>query len=155
MEKSQRWSYVKDKAIVSSLAEQEWENSMDGEEEDAGDEDKRKRVMERARGTNTDRVPPRLCQVHRCTANLTEAKQYYRRHKVCEVHAKASAATVSGAKQRFCQQCSRYHSSHQYYFLKFIKKFVFRFDTLGLGWVWPGFMSYQSLMKLKEAVGDA
>ena len=136
MEKSQRWSYVKDKAIISNLAEQEWENSMDGEEEDAGDEDKRKRVMERARDTNTDRVPPRLCQVHRCTANLTKAKQYYRKHKVCEVHAKASAATVSGAKQRFCQQCSRYHSSLQYYFLKFIrKKFVFRFDTLGLGWV--------------------
>ncbi|CAF2078751.1 unnamed protein product [Brassica oleracea var. botrytis] len=109
MEKSQRWSYVKDKAIISNLAEQEWENSMDGEEEDAGDEDKRKRVTERARDTNTDRVPPRLCQVHRCTANLTEAKQYYRRHKVCEVHAKASAATVSGAKHRFCQQCSRFH----------------------------------------------
>ncbi|KAG2317817.1 hypothetical protein Bca4012_068760 [Brassica carinata] len=85
------------------------ENGMDGEEEDGGDEDKRKRVMERTRGTNKDRVPSRLCQVDRCTANLAEAKQYYRRHRVCEVHAKASAATVAGARQRFCQQCSRFH----------------------------------------------
>ncbi|KAJ0238544.1 Squamosa promoter-binding-like protein 5 [Hirschfeldia incana] len=109
MERSQCWSYVKDKAIGSNLAEQEWENGMDGEEEDGGDEDKRKRVMERAKGTNTNRVPSRLCQVDRCPANLTEAKQYYRRHRVCEVHAKASAATVAGARQRFCQQCSRFH----------------------------------------------
>ncbi|KAJ4886567.1 Squamosa promoter-binding-like protein 5 [Raphanus sativus] len=109
MERSQGWSYVKDKAIVSNHAEQEWENGMDEEEEDGGDEDKRKGVMERARGTNTDRGPSRLCQVDRCTSNLTDAKQYYRRHKVCEVHAKASAATVAGAKRRFCQQCSRFH----------------------------------------------
>ncbi|KAF8083562.1 hypothetical protein N665_0765s0005 [Sinapis alba] len=105
-QRSQRWGYLKDKAIATNLAEEEIE---DGEEDDGGDEDKRKRVMERARGPNTDRVPLRLCQVDRCTANLTEAKQYYRRHKVCEVHAKACSATVAGAKQRFCQQCSRFH----------------------------------------------
>ncbi|CAH8293348.1 unnamed protein product [Eruca vesicaria subsp. sativa] len=97
---SQRWGYLKDKAIISNLDEEEMENGMDGEEDD---EDKRKRVMERARG------PLRLCLVDRCTANLNEAKQYYRRHKVCEVHAKASSATVAGVKQRFCQQCSRFH----------------------------------------------
>ncbi|CAA7015035.1 unnamed protein product [Microthlaspi erraticum] len=102
---AQRWGYLKDKATVSNLDEEE----LDGEEEDGGDEDKRKRAMERVRGPSSDRVPLRLCQVDRCTANLTEAKQYYRRHKVCEVHAKASAATVAGAKQRFCQQCSRFH----------------------------------------------
>lgn len=103
-QRSQRWGYLKDKAIATNLAEEEMENGMDGEANDGGDEDKRKRVMERAR---TDRVPLRLCLVDRCTANLTEAKQYYRRHKVCEVHAKASSATVAGVKQRFCQQCSR------------------------------------------------
>uniref|UniRef100_A0A1J3JQ91 Squamosa promoter-binding-like protein 5 n=1 Tax=Noccaea caerulescens TaxID=107243 RepID=A0A1J3JQ91_NOCCA len=109
-QRTQRWGYLKDKATVSNLdEEEEMENDMDGEEEDGGDEDKRKRIMERVRGPSSDRVPLRLCQVDRCTANLTEAKQYYRRHKVCEVHAKASAATVSGAKQRFCQQCSRFH----------------------------------------------
>lgn len=115
-QRTQQRGYLKDKATVSNHVDEEMENDMDGEEEDGGDEDKRKRMMERVRGS-TDRVPSRLCQVDRCTANLTEAKQYYRRHKVCEVHAKASAATVAGVRQRFCQQCSRYHSSLQYYFI--------------------------------------
>ncbi|KAL1202470.1 Squamosa promoter-binding-like protein 5 [Cardamine amara subsp. amara] len=101
-QRTRRWGYLKDKTTVSNLVEEEMENDMDGEEED---EDKRKRVNV----PSSDRVPSRLCQVDRCTANLTEAKQYYRRHRVCEVHAKASAATVAGVRQRFCQQCSRFH----------------------------------------------
>ncbi|VVA97703.1 unnamed protein product [Arabis nemorensis] len=104
-QRTQRRGYLKDKATVSNLVEED----IDTEEEDGGDEDKRKRMMERVRGPSTDRVPSRLCQVDRCTANLTEAKQYYRRHRVCEVHAKASAAIVAGVRQRFCQQCSRFH----------------------------------------------
>ncbi|XP_010465475.1 PREDICTED: squamosa promoter-binding-like protein 5 [Camelina sativa] len=108
-QRAQRRGYLKDKVTVSNLDEEEMENGTDGEEEDGGVEDKRKRVMERVRVPSTDRLPSRLCQVDRCTANLTEAKQYYRRHRVCEVHAKASAATVTGVRQRFCQQCSRFH----------------------------------------------
>lgn len=128
-QRTQRRGYLKNKTTVSNLVEEEMENDMDEEEEDVGDEDKRKRMMEKVRGPSTDRVPSRLCQVDRCTANLTEAKQYYRRHRVCEVHAKASAATVAGVRQRFCQQCSRYNSSLHYYFRKSIKKgFVFQFD---------------------------
>ncbi|KAL0676250.1 hypothetical protein Bca4012_004231 [Brassica carinata] len=53
-------------------------------------------------------------QTSMCTANLTEAKQYYRREKLWEVHAKASAVTVAGAKQRFCQQCSRFHELSEF-----------------------------------------
>ncbi|KAK6946698.1 SBP domain [Dillenia turbinata] len=49
------------------------------------------------------------CQVERCTADLAEAKRYHRRHKVCEVHAKAAVVIVNGLQQRFCQQCSRFH----------------------------------------------
>lgn len=113
-QRTQRRGYLKNKTTVSNLVEEEMENDMDEEEEDVGDEDKRKRMMEKVRGPSTDRVPSRLCQVDRCTANLTEAKQYYRRHRVCEVHAKASAATVAGVRQRFCQQCSRYNSSLHY-----------------------------------------
>ncbi|KFK38868.1 spl5 [Arabis alpina] len=108
-QRTQRRGYLKEKATVSSLVEEEMENDMDEEEEDGGEEDKRRRMMERVRGPITDRVPSRLCQVDRCAANLTEAKQYHRRHRVCEVHAKASAATVAGVRQRFCQQCSRFH----------------------------------------------
>ena len=47
------------------------------------------------------------CQAEGCNQNLSRAKQYHRRHKVCELHSKASAVIVCGVIQRFCQQCSR------------------------------------------------
>lgn len=50
-----------------------------------------------------------VCQVEGCRADLSSAKDYHRRHKVCEVHAKASSAMVASVMQRFCQQCSRFH----------------------------------------------
>ncbi|XAR56938.1 hypothetical protein NMG60_11024910 [Bertholletia excelsa] len=50
-----------------------------------------------------------LCQVQDCRADLTNAKDYHRRHKVCEMHSKASRALVGNVMQRFCQQCSRFH----------------------------------------------
>ncbi|GAB2210964.1 hypothetical protein Droror1_Dr00016254 [Drosera rotundifolia] len=49
------------------------------------------------------------CQADNCTADLTDAKKYHRRHKVCEFHAKAPVVIVSGIQQRFCQQCSKFH----------------------------------------------
>ncbi|CAL1361512.1 unnamed protein product [Linum trigynum] len=52
--------------------------------------------------------PPR-CQAEGCTADLTHAKHYHRRHKVCEFHSKASTVVAAGLTQRFCQQCSRFH----------------------------------------------
>lgn len=48
------------------------------------------------------------CQAESCRADLTGAKRYHRRHKVCEFHAKAPVVLVAGLRQRFCQQCSRY-----------------------------------------------
>ncbi|KAK9747565.1 hypothetical protein RND81_02G000800 [Saponaria officinalis] len=54
--------------------------------------------------------PPRpLCQVHNCVADLSLAKDYHRRHKVCEFHSKSTQALVNNLLQRFCQQCSRFH----------------------------------------------
>ncbi|CAK8544455.1 unnamed protein product [Lathyrus sativus] len=50
-----------------------------------------------------------FCQVEDCRADLNNAKDYHRRHKVCEVHSKASKALVGNTMQRFCQQCSRFH----------------------------------------------
>lgn len=47
------------------------------------------------------------CQVEGCRADLSSAKDYHRRHKVCEMHSKASEALVRNVMQRFCQQCSR------------------------------------------------
>jgi hypothetical protein len=52
--------------------------------------------------------PPPRCQAEGCKADLSAAKHYHRRHKVCEYHAKASAVAAAGKQQRFCQQCSRY-----------------------------------------------
>lgn len=48
-----------------------------------------------------------VCQVEDCRADLSNAKDYHRRHKVCDMHSKASKALVGNAMQRFCQQCSR------------------------------------------------
>ncbi|XP_078443958.1 squamosa promoter-binding-like protein 15 isoform X2 [Wolffia australiana] len=49
------------------------------------------------------------CQVDDCKADLSNAKDYHRRHKVCEVHSKTTKAMVGKQMQRFCQQCSRFH----------------------------------------------
>lgn len=50
--------------------------------------------------------PPR-CQVEGCKVDLSDAKGYYARHKVCVMHSKSAKVVVSGIEQRFCQQCSR------------------------------------------------
>ncbi|KAI3465501.1 hypothetical protein Pfo_022164 [Paulownia fortunei] len=50
-----------------------------------------------------------VCQVDNCKEDLSTAKDYHRRHKVCEVHSKAGKALVGKQMQRFCQQCSRFH----------------------------------------------
>lgn len=56
-------------------------------------------------------VSPPSCQAERCGADLTDAKRYHRRHKVCEFHSKAPVVVVAGLRQRFCQQCSRFLQS--------------------------------------------
>nr|XP_018681205.1 PREDICTED: squamosa promoter-binding-like protein 3 isoform X2 [Musa acuminata subsp. malaccensis] len=49
------------------------------------------------------------CQVEGCNVDLTSAKDYHRKHKVCESHSKSPEVIVSGQERRFCQQCSRFH----------------------------------------------
>lgn len=55
-----------------------------------------------------------VCQVQGCRADLSNAKDYHRRHKVCEVHSKAGEALVGNFMQRFCQQCSRFHALQEF-----------------------------------------
>ncbi|KAH6806972.1 Squamosa promoter-binding protein-like transcription factor family protein [Perilla frutescens var. frutescens] len=50
------------------------------------------------------------CLVDGCNADLSQCRDYHRRHKVCEVHSKTPKVTIGGREQRFCQQCSRFHS---------------------------------------------
>ncbi|XP_034602555.1 squamosa promoter-binding-like protein 7 [Setaria viridis] len=54
------------------------------------------------------------CQVEGCHVELAGAKEYHRRHKVCEAHSKAPRVVVLGAEQRFCQQCSRFHAISEF-----------------------------------------
>nr|XP_016437677.1 PREDICTED: squamosa promoter-binding-like protein 8 [Nicotiana tabacum]XP_016437679.1 PREDICTED: squamosa promoter-binding-like protein 8 [Nicotiana tabacum] len=61
-------------------------------------------VVEGGSVVNTPR-----CQAEGCNADLTHAKHYHRRHKVCEFHSKAATVIAAGLTQRFCQQCSRFH----------------------------------------------
>eukprot|EP00249_Psilotum_nudum_P016565 c25885_g2_i1 orf=903-2723(+) len=50
-----------------------------------------------------------MCQAEGCKADLSIAKHYHRRHKVCDFHSKSATVTIGGQTQRFCQQCSRFH----------------------------------------------
>nr|AIL95846.1 SQUAMOSA promoter binding-like transcription factor [Gossypium hirsutum] len=64
----------------------------------------------RGKKTKVTGTPCRaVCQVEDCRADLSKAKDYHRRHKVCDVHSKATKALVGNVMQRFCQQCSRFH----------------------------------------------
>jgi hypothetical protein len=47
------------------------------------------------------------CQVEGCKVDLSSAKDYHRKLRVCEAHSKAPKVVVNGLERRFCQQCSR------------------------------------------------
>nr|XP_043627042.1 squamosa promoter-binding-like protein 11 [Erigeron canadensis] len=54
------------------------------------------------------------CQVEGCDLDLSSSKEYHRKHRVCENHAKFPRVVVSGLERRFCQQCSRFHSLSEF-----------------------------------------
>ncbi|KAG2324838.1 hypothetical protein Bca4012_039336 [Brassica carinata] len=71
--------------------------------------------LSRNRVNNTGRKSMTArCQVEGCRMDLSNAKTYYSRHKVCCVHSKSSKVIVSGLHQRFCQQCSRFHQLSEF-----------------------------------------
>ncbi|XP_056850108.1 squamosa promoter-binding-like protein 2 isoform X2 [Raphanus sativus] len=49
------------------------------------------------------------CQVEGCNLDLSSAKDYHRKHRICGNHSKSPNVVVSGEERRFCQQCSRFH----------------------------------------------
>lgn len=70
-------------------------------------------------GSSSGSQLPR-CQVEGCNLDLSDAKTYYSRHKVCGAHSKTAKVVVNGLEQRFCQQCSRYvikNKTKKYYFI--------------------------------------
>ncbi|KAK3155981.1 hypothetical protein QOZ80_2AG0101280 [Eleusine coracana subsp. coracana] len=54
------------------------------------------------------------CQVEGCKVDLSSAKDYHRKHKVCEAHSKSPKVVVAGLERRFCQQCSRFHALSEF-----------------------------------------
>ncbi|XP_073048172.1 squamosa promoter-binding protein 1 [Primulina eburnea] len=89
----------------------------EGEEEiEAGDDNKKKRASSASgkKASSLGGSSQRTCQVEECTFDLTNAKSYHRRHKVCEFHAKAPVVLIFGLYQRFCQQCSRFHELSEF-----------------------------------------
>ncbi|XP_076940865.1 putative squamosa promoter-binding-like protein 19 [Bidens hawaiensis] len=54
------------------------------------------------------------CLVDGCEADLSGCREYHRRHRVCETHSKTPVVTTGGKEQRFCQQCSRFHSLEEF-----------------------------------------
>lgn len=54
------------------------------------------------------------CQVEGCNVDLSGAKDYHRKHRVCESHSKSPKVIVAGQERRFCQQCSRFHELSEF-----------------------------------------
>ncbi|KAK2384140.1 squamosa promoter-binding protein [Trifolium repens] len=54
------------------------------------------------------------CQVEGCGLDLSSAKNYHRKHRVCEIHSKSPKVVVAGLECRFCQQCSRFHNLFEF-----------------------------------------
>ncbi|CDO99517.1 unnamed protein product [Coffea canephora] len=86
------------------------------DDEDVGEESKKRRALtlsgEKATGISGPIQPS--CQVDDCSADMKDSKPYHRRHKVCEHHSKAPIVLVAGVRQRFCQQCSRFHDLSEF-----------------------------------------
>ncbi|THG23887.1 hypothetical protein TEA_004074 [Camellia sinensis var. sinensis] len=59
----------------------------------------------RARVVNNG-IQAALCCIDGCNADLSNCRDYHRRHKVCEMHSKTAEVSIGGHKKRFCQQCS-------------------------------------------------
>ncbi|CAI0381010.1 unnamed protein product [Linum tenue] len=55
-----------------------------------------------------------FCQVEGCNLDLSAAKDYHKKHRVCEGHSKCPKVVVAGVERRFCQQCSRFHSLSEF-----------------------------------------
>ncbi|ONK74913.1 uncharacterized protein A4U43_C03F11400 [Asparagus officinalis] len=89
------------------------------EEQISQDVDKRRRSVSSPTPSSVVARRPAVaggvaCQAEKCPADLTGAKRYHRRHKVCEAHSKAPVVMVAGLRQRFCQQCSRFHELSEF-----------------------------------------
>ncbi|KAL9240976.1 hypothetical protein vseg_015137 [Gypsophila vaccaria] len=56
----------------------------------------------RGRAPSSESSTP-VRRVYDCNKDLSSAKKYHKRHKVCDAHSKTSKVVVNGIEQRFCQ----------------------------------------------------
>ncbi|PKI42278.1 hypothetical protein CRG98_037329 [Punica granatum] len=64
--------------------------------------------------STSQNMPAPCCQVEGCNIDLSSAKDYHRKHRVCESHSKSPKVVVNGVERRFCQQCSRFHGLSEF-----------------------------------------
>ncbi|XP_043688990.1 squamosa promoter-binding-like protein 3 [Telopea speciosissima] len=112
---------VREKAKKEVVAVVEEDPDDEEEEEEAlgyEDDKKKKPTVATRKGSGGcgggGGVSPPSCQAEKCNADLSDARKYHRRHKVCELHSKAPVVLVAGLRQRFCQQCSRFHELSEF-----------------------------------------
>ncbi|CAH8264648.1 unnamed protein product [Arabidopsis lyrata] len=105
---SMRRSKAEGKRSLREMSEEEEDEET--EDEDTFEEEEALEKKQKAKATSSSGV----CQVESCTADMSKAKQYHKRHKVCEFHAKAPLVRIYGLHQRFCQQCSRFHELSEF-----------------------------------------
>lgn len=51
---------------------------------------------------------PLLCIVENCGCPLTEAQDYYQRHRICKPHLLSPVLLVNDELKRFCQRCGKF-----------------------------------------------
>ncbi|CAN7061746.1 hypothetical protein IGI04_016551 [Brassica rapa subsp. trilocularis] len=116
---STRRSRAEGKRSLREMSEEEEEDEEDeetfeGEEDEDTSEEEAVEKKQKGKATTSSSSGTGACQVERCTADMNRAKQYHKRHRVCEFHAKAPLVRISGLYQRFCQQCSRFHELSEF-----------------------------------------
>lgn len=70
--------------------------------------------VKKCKGSNSQGSIVIRCQVEGCGLDLSGAKDYHRKHRVCENHSKSPKVIVGGLERRFCQQCSRFHGLSEF-----------------------------------------
>lgn len=90
-----------DKAASLKAVEQGGEASTSSSPTTSGDQPSR---------SNGKSKGAAVCQVAGCNTDLASLKDYHNRYKICEYHLKISSIVREGLRQRFCQQCGRFHN---------------------------------------------
>ncbi|GJU91930.1 squamosa promoter-binding protein 1-like protein [Tanacetum coccineum] len=97
----------------NKLKNEMMDDCEDDDDENFGEGSRKKKVLGKRASGSAGSIQP-CCQVEGCTTDMTNCKTYHRRHKVCEVHAKAPIVVTNSCQQRFCQQCSRFHDLSEF-----------------------------------------